>query len=221
MHHHLINGLPDMIQKLSTKERILESSLILFNSKGIKNVRLQHIADETGISVGNLAYHFPDMKHILNTLQREIVRDLNTKMKGWVKSTFLIDFDNRLIQNYHLMNKYAFYFIDAIEIERTYPRIHQKRLEYVQRLIDDYRKWLEFMRDQDFLKFEEPAKLESLAEMIWFITNFWLLKCKILDKPTSHEMAFREAVWNQLSQYFREKARNEFEIIIQPKLSYF
>ena len=41
-----------------TKQKILDTSLELFNKNGISNVRLQQIADETGISLGNLAYHF-------------------------------------------------------------------------------------------------------------------------------------------------------------------
>ncbi|MEO7308888.1 MAG: TetR family transcriptional regulator [Chitinophagaceae bacterium] len=38
-----------------TKQKILNASLHLFNENGISNTRLQQIADETGISVGNLA----------------------------------------------------------------------------------------------------------------------------------------------------------------------
>ena len=41
-----------------TKGKILEKAILLFNERGIPNVKLQHIADACNISVGNLAYHF-------------------------------------------------------------------------------------------------------------------------------------------------------------------
>jgi len=42
----------------ATKQKILKQSLQLFNELGISNVSLRDIADEAGISVGNLQYHF-------------------------------------------------------------------------------------------------------------------------------------------------------------------
>ena len=52
----------------STKQRILEAAVFLFNREGVANVRLQQIADETGISVGNLAYHFKNKEAIVSAV---------------------------------------------------------------------------------------------------------------------------------------------------------
>ena len=56
-----------------TKQKILNSSINLFNKKGLVNVRLQQIADESGISVGNLAYHYYSKKAIIQAIDLSLI----------------------------------------------------------------------------------------------------------------------------------------------------
>jgi len=51
-----------------TAERILETTLELFNRHGEPNVSTTAIATELGISPGNLYYHYPAKEKLVNTL---------------------------------------------------------------------------------------------------------------------------------------------------------
>lgn len=48
--------------KKNTRRQILDTAKRLFNERGYNDVSLKDIADEVGISKGNLTYHFSKKK---------------------------------------------------------------------------------------------------------------------------------------------------------------
>lgn len=202
-----------------TKARILKAAIRLFNLHGIKNVRLQHIADEALLSVGNLAYHFPDKKQILKGIEETVSAEVRTLLSDWQQFPHFIDFDNQLSKLYHLINTYPFYFLDILELKRTYPKIHEVRREQILQMIREIRNWLQLHVNQGMLNQHlEATQLEDTAEMLWFIMTFWMAKNEILDIEDTDERAFKAMVWAQLKPLLSEKGQMEFEFLIQPAL---
>lgn len=59
--------------KTTTRERILDTALDLFNDKGSHQVTTNHIADAMGISPGNLYYHFKNKAHIIREILARLI----------------------------------------------------------------------------------------------------------------------------------------------------
>lgn len=60
-----------MAVRLKTSQRIINTSLELFNQLGERNVSTNHIAAHMEISPGNLYYHFPNKQAIISVLFSE------------------------------------------------------------------------------------------------------------------------------------------------------
>ena len=57
---------------MSTKDKILEKSLELFNNQGVHNVGVRDIARALEMSPGNMSYHFPKKEDVILALMEKM-----------------------------------------------------------------------------------------------------------------------------------------------------
>ncbi len=206
-------------KKKKTRDKILDAAISLFNLYGLPNVKLQGIADECNISVGNLAYHFQFKEDLMSTIADSINAEISPVVKKDNLFPLLIDFDNQLSKYYALINQFAFFFLDAVELERSYPKIHQQRVKYINLMIDQIYQWItENVRKGIF---QAPIHLDQYAHTahaIWMIISFWLTQRKVLSTSGFDEEKFKIVVWNQLLPSFTNVGLMEYEALILPQL---
>lgn len=206
----------------STKQKILKSAIELFNEKGLINVRLQQIADDSSISVGNLAYHYYSKKAIIQAIDAELGNELELLLSIDQNFPSLIDFDNHLGRYFYVLNQYSFYFLDLLEMERAYPKMHGKRVAYMEKMIVQIEEWLRLNSEKGIVK---PAQLDTqylhTAESIWMIITFWLTQRQVRGKTDIGEGHFKEFIWNQLIPLLTDAGWMEFEAVILPQLKFY
>ena len=169
---------------LTTKQKILEASIRLFNWNDVANVRLQQIADETGISVGNLAYHFKNKEAIVNAVYENLFDEFSQILSTYLISPKLTDFDMQMEQYHRFFSKYKFYLIDLFEIERSYPAIMERWRECIGKMLLQIRKRLDYYVNRGILLPEpKPGVYDTLTNSIWTTIVFWAPQQILKNKP--------------------------------------
>lgn len=205
---------------MGTKQKILNASIRLFNENGMANVRLQQIANEIGISAGNLAYHFRNKEAIIEAINEDLYHEASDILSTYRIFPNLLDFDNQLSKYHVFIQKYPFYFLDLIEIEKHYPQIRTNRQLHIPKMISQIRKRFDFNLQRGIIM-EEPrcGVYDSTANAIWVLITFWVPQNMIKGcNSTQQTKQFKEMVWNQVYPYLTEKGIEEFELLIRPIL---
>ena len=66
----------------ATQLRILQTALELFNEHGTAAVSSTRVAERSGISKGNLQYHFPNKRDIIDALFQQAIQEMDS---GWYR----------------------------------------------------------------------------------------------------------------------------------------
>lgn len=207
---------------MTTKEKILASSIHLFNEHGLMNVRLQQIADNVGISVGNLAYHFYSKEAIIDKLVIQLSDILKPIFDEKKEFPGLMDFDTQLARYYHLLLQFSFFFTDLKELQRNYPNQFNSRQTITDDIIQQIYNWLSQNETNGILRTElRHGHYNIIAQTIWMIITFYLNRPLNHKNTDGEERAFKEMVWSQVLPHFTENGRMEFDLLIENMLDSF
>jgi AcrR family transcriptional regulator len=201
-----------------TKERIRNVAEVLFFQQGIANTRLQQIADDAGISVGNLAYHFRNKEAIVTYIYDYVFEELTNILSGYLQTPDLRDFDLNFDRLYHFFVNNTFYLNNAWEIQRSFPDIKEKWHAFNTKIILQLRKRIEFNEKRGMIQ-PEPYKnaYDQLAQTLWMTLNYWIPQQMLQEKKTS-SLLYRKALWAIIYPFLTAKGRGELETAVRMTL---
>jgi AcrR family transcriptional regulator len=210
-----------MLQKAPrrTRERILELSLRLFNDFGEPNITTTVIAEEMGISPGNLYYHFRNKDDIVNSIfaqfEAEIVRMLNVPAG---RRTNMEDVWAYLHLMLELIWRYRFFYRDLNDLlsrnrtlELQFKAILDHKNKIARQLCDD-------LRSEGALDAAD-TEIAAMATNMVVVATYWLSYEYVRNpRKYSEQQAIAEAlargcnqVLSMLGPYLRGEARQRFE----------
>ncbi|MCU0470743.1 MAG: TetR/AcrR family transcriptional regulator [Arcicella sp.] len=198
----------------NTKHKILESALYLFNRFGFVSVRLQHIADEVGVSVGNLAYHFKAKDEIIEKLFEDLAQQQQQLLADLRMIPLFININRHIENSYLLQKKYSFFYTDTLEVIRAYPAIKKKYREQVQWQIIQLELLIKFnIARGAFITPTAPDSSFLLANRYLMFLENWInferMKGTELSEINTEHL--KENVWAILAPYFTLTGQQEFQ----------
>jgi AcrR family transcriptional regulator len=162
---------------MSTRDRIIETAISLFNDGGSKRVSTNHIAQAAGISPGNLYYHFRNKEDIIGAiLERMYVEGkeeygLIQEKRGpatleGMEETFA------MIQRFNwrfrfLKRELTALVMDDPKLGELFREVNRSHLEMIRRSVD-------ISIEQGYISPMDSADRDLFVEQIWLVILFWL-----------------------------------------------
>lgn len=193
----------------TTKDRIIAAAQTLFREEGVCQVRLQHIADQTGISVGNLAYHFKNKDAVIEEVYVQVFAAFDDILALFLQEARLQDMDSQFRAFFNFMNQYRFCFTDSQNLIRTNPTLAKRWQSYLQKMHWQLEKRLSFGVQQGQLKAEAwPGCYHQLALNLSLTFSNWLSQQILLGNDISPSQ-FNQALWAQIQPHLTESGQVE------------
>jgi AcrR family transcriptional regulator len=157
-----------------TRERILEASLAMFNAQGEPNVTTNHIADELGISPGNLYYHFRNKDDIVEHLfARYEARLDEALLLPDRRAPNLEDIWLQLHLVFESLWRYRFLYRDLVDILARNRKLKLRFARIMARSCASATALLRGLVEAGVMRASD-AELRALAENILLVATFWM-----------------------------------------------
>ena len=166
---------------MSTREKILDTALTLFNDKGTSAVSTNHIAEAAGISPGNLYYHFHNKQEII----RELFQRLNVIWETYQplpqdRALMLDDLETVIKSNYQVIWQYRFAYRELVALLRQDAKLRANFLAVRQRGVEGFHQLLRAFSDAGVIHLpDDPQAINELQEIFWLISEFWLTNLEV------------------------------------------
>jgi AcrR family transcriptional regulator len=157
-----------------TRERILDISLVLFNTRGEPNVTTNHIADELEISPGNLYYHYRNKEDIVEHLFAQFEARMDQSLllpEGRLPN--LEDIWLQLHLVFECMWEFRFLYRDLVDILSRSRKLKLHFGRILRRAAQSATAVLQGLVEAEIMR-ASAVEIRATAENILLLTTFWL-----------------------------------------------
>ena len=162
-----------MHNRLTTRERILETSLSLFNEQGYSATSLSEIATQAGIAKGNLTYHFATKQALAIELEQRALAQAMERRKGGSPGLSFVDTYVETIW-LGLSDWWSYRFLYRDHAQYQDDMVHQQPSQPMNADIQKIHASLQKMAAKSMLRTGYVPNLQVLARTLFMVTRFWL-----------------------------------------------
>ncbi|WP_119718293.1 TetR/AcrR family transcriptional regulator [Cognatilysobacter tabacisoli] len=157
-----------------TRQRILDTSLAMFNAQGEPNVTTNHIADELEISPGNLYYHFRNKDDIIEQLFSRFEERMDSALAApQGRLPGLEDIWLQLHLVFESIWDYRFLYRDLVEILSRNRRLRLRFARILKRADEQAHEVMRGLSQAGVMRASKD-ELAATATNVLVIATFWL-----------------------------------------------
>ena len=195
--------------KKNTRRQILDTAKRLFNEHGYNDVSLKDIADEVGISKGNLTYHFSKKENIMESL---LLDGPNSKPHLTASTLNELDFIIKDMQQ--AVQKNTYYFLYHAQLSDLSPKIAAVQNQVYQDILNTFRQTFKNLNDQGLLRDEAfDHEYDRMIDMLHMAIIYWAPFTNLRNN-TAISPDYRTHAWSIIHHLLTEKGKNELKTII-------
>jgi AcrR family transcriptional regulator len=195
---------------MKTSDRILETSLLLFNDEGEQNVTTVDIANEMDISPGNLYYHFKGKEAIIELLYSSFERELSSILRAPIKKALNLQ-DNwfYVYVIFEEIYKFRFFYLNLVDILQRNPGIEKRFKRLVQLKKEAIETVCGGLADSEAISVSD-ADIKLLGDSVTMIMTYWFPYQFILNPGDEPHISIHKGVYQVMSlinPYFGENQK--------------
>lgn len=159
----------------ATQLRILHTALELFNEHGTAAVSSTRVAERSGISKGNLQYHFPNKRDMIYALFQQAIQEMDA---GWYRDHLAPTLEHMAamyVRQLQLILKYRFFYREMADLLRQDAHLRKRFADNRDRRMRELERFMLALQDCGLMKFPaDPRRLRAIIDVTWIVNENWL-----------------------------------------------
>lgn len=173
---------------VDTRDAIVDAALELFNKDTVAAVSTNRIAQEIGISPGNLYYHYRNKEEIVRTLFDRMVDDWDTVWQlppG--RAPTASDLVQTLERTFELHRRYRFFQRELLALLARDPQLRDRYRAVYRRRLEEFTVFAESLAAAGVIRSSIEPWFTGLLEGLWIIGEHWMGHLEIVGDPNDPE----------------------------------
>jgi AcrR family transcriptional regulator len=172
----------------ATQLRILQTALELFNEHGTAAVSSTRVAERSGISKGNLQYHFPNKRDIICALFQQAIQEMDA---GWYRDHLAPTLEHMAamyVRQLQLILKYRFFYREMADLLRQDAQLRKRFAANRERRMRELERFMLALQSCGLMKFpSDPRRLRAIIDVTWIVNENWLNYMDYHDREVTVE----------------------------------
>ena len=180
---------------MKTKDKIITTSIDLFNLHGTKAISTNHIAKAMNISPGNLYYHFRSKNDIIRSISIKFSSEIGSVLQ--IQLDTISDFSNNLKTLFNrffkIQQSYQFLFLEGVHLTKQDHILFYNYTTLRSLIKKGYHELLSNLVRIKVLKKQSLHIIDDLLDAQWIIMWYWI-NHTILDRNTYDDFQIKKGI---------------------------